>query len=226
MRPCSFRSMFSPSLPLVLGLVAVVWMGNASAQDIYKWVDNKGVTQYSTTPPPPDVPATRIRAATPVSVDAASQAKAQAKQLIDDAERRAAERSREQALAQARDEAERRSVAARVQRCARAREQLDVVVRGGPVYRYNDRGERIYLEDSRRDAEIARLRGEVAADCSGDDAAQDTATRQRAADAAGSAQCNVARDSLRDLETPGSRAPAWEIAQAREKARRVCGSTP
>jgi hypothetical protein len=163
----------------------------------------------------------------PPAADAASAAKADAKRLIAEADRRASERAREQAQRQVKDEAERRSAATRLQLCAKAREQLAAVSAGGPVHRYNERGERVYLEDSARDAEIARLRGDVATHCTGGETgAQDAATRQRAALAAQRARCNAARDALRDLETAGPRVPAWEIQQAREKMKRLCTSGP
>jgi len=211
-----------------IALVVLAVMGGAYAQDIYKWVDSHGVTQYTTTPPPPGVAATLIRAAPAPSAEAASQAKAEARRIIDEANRRAAEREREQAQQQAQGEAERRSAAERLQLCARAREQLDVVTRGGPVFRHDERGEHVYLEDSARDAEIARLRGEVAKHCLAGEAApsvQDAATRQRAAQAARLAQCDAARDALRDLESLGPRVPTADIERARERARRLCTTT-
>ena len=206
----------------VVGLVALMWMGAAVAQGIYKWVDSKGVTQYSATPPPPGVSATFIPSVPGPSAEAASQAKADAKRQIDDANRRAAERAREQSQRPPRDAAGQRDEAVRVRACATAREQLSVVERGGPVFRYNERRERIYLADSARDAEIARLRGEVATSCRGDAAAQDAATRQRVAEAARFARCDHARDGLRDLEALGSRVVAADIELARQSVSRFC----
>lgn len=221
------RSMPRLCCRAVMGFAAAVAACAACGQTIYKWVDSTGVTQYSATPPPKGTAATMIHTTPPPPAEVAEQAKTDAKRRLDDAERRAAERSREQAQQQAQDEAGRRNAAARVQRCASAREQLSAVSRGGPVFRYNERNERVYLEDSARDAEIARLRAEVSTACSSSDSAQgaqDLATRQRIAEAGRSAQCNAARDTLRDLEAGGSHIPGWEIEKARDKAAQLCGS--
>lgn len=221
--------MFHLACLRVLGLAALAWMGSANAQDIYKWVDSEGVTRYTASPPPAGVAATLIQAAPPPSAEAASKAKADARRKIHEANRRAAERSREQAKQQAQDEGELQSAAARLQLCATSREQLGTLERGRSVYRYNERGERVYLEDSARDAEIARLRTEVATYCSAGDTAQgaqDAATHRRTAEAARSAQCNAARDAARSLAADSARIPEREIEQAREEVRRLCASNP
>jgi len=203
-------------------------MGAALAQNIYKWVDKQGVTQYSTTPPPAGTPVTTLPATPAVPADAASQAKTDAQRLADEAKRREDERVRESSHRQAEEQAARRSAAERLQLCARAREQLAVVTRQGPVYRYNEGGERIFLEDSARDAEIARLRAQVARYCRVDESMeslQDAATRQRAAEALRVAQCNAARDALRALQSQ-TRIPAQDIDEARERVRRYCPTSP
>ena len=136
---------------------------------------------------------------------------------------------REQADQQLKDDAARRSAECRLQRCAKAREQLDVPTKPAPAYRHNERGERIYLEDSARDAEIARLRSEVARYCSSADEMQnlqDAATRQRATSAAERAKCNEAQDLLRDLQADPSRLPVADIEASRQRVRLLCGGGP
>ena len=196
---------------------------------IYKWVDRSGVTQYSAAPPPPGIAATDICPMPPPSADAASQAKAEAQRMIDDANRCVAELLREQEQKRVEAETERSRIDARLRSCANARVQLFTLAFGVPVYRYNDRGERVYLEDSARDAEVARLRRELATDCSSaasTQAAQDAATRQRLVDSFRARDCSAARDYLRDVEANGSRIPSTEVERARREATLACTDVP
>lgn len=223
---CSMRFSFRRLQPWLLCVLVLLGAGGrAGAQEIYKWVDAQGVTQYSTTPPPPGVAAKVVRVAPAPPAEVASQARADAQRVIDETNRRAAERAEAQAQRAAQEAAQRRGATDKLRACANAREQLDVLMRGGPVFHYNERGERVYLDDSARDGEIARLRGEVTAQCVGSDATpaeQDAATRQRMGDAARLTQCRAAQDAARDLEGGGPRIPQTDIEQARERARRLC----
>jgi Domain of unknown function (DUF4124) len=210
-------------------LSAMAWTGSTWAQTVYKWVDRNGVTQYSSSPPPAGASGVVVPVPPSPSAEAASQAKAAAQRASDEAKRREADRLREQADKQLKDDAARSSAVNRLQRCAKAREQLDVLTKPAPVYRQNERGERIYLEDSARDAEIVRLRSEVAMYCSSADEMQnlqDAATRQRATSAAQRAKCNEAQELLRDLQAEPSRLSAADIEAARQRVRLLCGGGP
>lgn len=215
---------------IALMLLAVVaWTGGTWAQTVYKWVDRNGVTQYSSSPPPAGASGVLVPVPPPPSAQAASQAKAAAQRANDEAKRFEADRLREQADKQLKADAARRSAVDRLQRCARAREQLNVLKKPVPVYLRNERGERIYLEDAARDAEISRLSAEVASYCSSADemqGVQDAATRQRATNAAQRAKCNEAQDQLRDLQADSSRLPAADIEAARQRVRLLCGGGP
>jgi type IV secretory pathway VirB10-like protein len=195
----------------------------AVAAEVYKWVDEKGVTQYSAAPPP-GVKATRVDTGAPLPAATASEAEAKARRLVEETNRRADERTREEVARTARDDTARRDAADRLQRCARGREQLDTVLRGGPVFHYNQRGEKVYLEDSARDAEIARLRNEVRAMCTGVPSTQDAVTRAAAAQADRMRECALARERVRELESGSSHIPAWMIEEARARAGRICAS--
>jgi len=209
----------------VAALMVAVLTGlgpNAAAAQVYKWVDANGVTNYGPSPPP-GAKATPLQAPAAPSADAAAQAAAEAKRLKADAERSAAERASETTRRQGDDLAARRNAAARLQGCARAREQLDVLTTGGPVFRYDARGERVYLPDENRDAVIAHLRGEVRTLCAGLDS--DAATRQLKLQAIRDQRCIQARDDLKDLERQGSRVvPDQDMVKAREKVRQTCGT--
>lgn len=206
---------------LVLG-VALLGPGGAPAQQVYKWVDAQGVTHYTSSPPPPGV-AAKVLQAPPVPTPPASTANP-AQRQIDQAKRLSAEREQAEASQrQARDAAQ-QAQATQLAECANARQQLDAVSRGGPVFRYNTTGGRDYLPDSERDAEIARWQQQVNTLCQAAGSQQDTATQQRRQDAQALAQCRAAQDALRDLQVDSARSVPSDLAAARERVQRLCAS--
>jgi Domain of unknown function (DUF4124) len=198
--------------------------GSAGAQTVYRWVDDKGVTHYGSAPPPGVQAAPMRGAPAPQSADAASQARAERQRVLDQADRLAAERLRQQGQQQAKDEAAQRRAQAQLQRCASARAELDILSQGGPVFGRNAQGERVAVEEGQRERVVARLRGEVAEACVPGDAAQDAATRQRLDGAEQRTRCNLARDQVRELEGAGSRVSASDLARVREQVNQLCGS--
>ena len=60
-----------------------------------------------------------------------------------------------------RDEAEQRDKQLAEQRCAKLRNEYGVLASGGRIFERNSLGERVYLEDSTRDARLARLKEEM-----------------------------------------------------------------
>jgi hypothetical protein len=207
-----------------LSLSLALSPGPAQAQTVYKWVDSHGITQYSSSPPPPGVATTVLRP--PPVPDAASAVPGTAQRQADEAKRLATERAQQDAAQRA---ATQRDSNARLAQCANAREQLDAVSRGGPVFRYNAAGQREYLDDSARDGEIARWQQQVNSLCGpggGSSAAQDEATRQQTEAAQRGAQCRAAQEALRELQISTSRAVDADLAQAADRVRRLCGGAP
>jgi hypothetical protein len=220
------RVVAGPLWRCALLLVGSGWAASAGAQAVYKWVDRSGVTQYSASPPPAGASSVLVRVAPPPSAEAASQAKENAQKASDQAKRLEAERLREQDETQLKVDIARRSAMDRIQRCAQAREQLGVLTQPTPVYRYDERGGRVYLEDSARDAVVAQWRLRINKYCSSAEdmrGVQDAATRQRATSAAQLAKCNEARELLRDLQADPSRLPTADIEAARQRVRQSCG---
>jgi hypothetical protein len=123
----------------------------AAGQQIYKWVDEKGATHY-TSAPPPGGKAQAIRA-DPASGRSSAEPKSWKEQEIEfrarQVERAEAEHKREQAELRARQQAARR------ESCAGAHRNLEALDRQRPVYALNEKGERQYLDDAQR-AEAAR----------------------------------------------------------------------
>jgi len=130
---------------------------------IYKWVDERGVTHYSESPPegrasstvkPPPAPAGgAVGAPTPKTWQEKEQEFQRRR-----AERGEAEKKRET------QEAEDRI--ARDYRCRIAKNRLQVLQTQRPVYRLNGKGEREYYDDATRASEIGRVKSEIDATCS------------------------------------------------------------
>lgn len=140
---------------LIAALLAGVACGAAHAA-LYKWVDEKGVTHY-TQEPPPDGKATRIEpkvgapTAKPETTDTWREREVEFRRRLLEKER--AEESAKAGAERAQEQ--------RRARCLEAQEELHVMSPGHPVYRINEKGERVYLEDAEREAAAKHWRGEV-----------------------------------------------------------------
>jgi hypothetical protein len=142
--------------------IALLWLAflplAALAQTMYKWVDEKGVTHYSESPPP-DGKATKLEVK-PVGTE---------KPRTDnwkDREIEFRQRQTEREVAE-RSEAEsrRRAEAERKQQCRRAQDALDSLRNSRRIYDLDDKGERVYMEDKDRPAAIEKWSREEERNC-------------------------------------------------------------
>ena len=128
------------------------------AGTMYKWVDEKGVTHFSEDPPP-DGKAQKIDVK---PLPSSSNAPATHPQDW---------RARELELRQKRldkERAEKRSqhdASEREARCLRAQRSLDQLNRQRPLYEVDKQGNRVYMDDKERAAEIESVRRAVEANC-------------------------------------------------------------
>jgi hypothetical protein len=124
---------------------------------MYKWVDEKGVTHFSESPPPDGRKASKVepritRPAAPAAGARDEAASWQAK----DAEFRRRQIQRGQA-----EQAEERERRKRAERCDRARQRLAFLEEHGRIYDRDDAGRRVYMTEAQRDASIAGEREAV-----------------------------------------------------------------
>lgn len=170
--------MKTSSNPLLrIGLLAVALVLGSSAvlaQGIWKWRDKDGRVQISDRPPPNEVPekdvlqrphSARVPMATQAASDAASEApvprvdaslearknKAQAEQLAADKAKKDAEAAKR--------------AQAKAENCQRARAYMQGLDTGLRVSRVNEQGQREFLDDNARAAEVARTRENINANC-------------------------------------------------------------
>lgn len=147
----------------------VVLLATAAAvlgATLYKWVDERGVTHYSETPPAKQkAQEIQIQPPPPSGVESTKPPQAppktwQQKALEAQLRRETAERQEEAEQARAR-EVERQ----RLERCLWARQTLHTLQMQRPVYQLNEYGERVYIDDAKRAAEIERMKQRIQSNC-------------------------------------------------------------
>lgn len=207
-------------------VLATTLVSTTVCAEVYKWVDERGVTHYSETAPDTGT-ARKLNVAPPPSEESRAEALERANKESIEAGRAEVERRRLSDLQRDADAAARRRKDVQEMHCNQARQQLAVLTRGGPVYRRNSMGERVYLEDNQRDAEIGRLQREVQASCS---ASEDGYIRPEAVQPARQDAvlelCLQARERLAELQQPSMRSSPTDIRQAQEVVNRFCGPRP
>ena len=141
-------------------LAAAFAAATAFAQPMYKWVDEKGVTHFSQEPPPDNRKATKIE---PKVTPPSAPARATDWRKLDQ-EARKSRLERDQKEEYERGKAH-NDAAERANRCNYAKRQLAVLERQVPLFNRNDKGEKVYLEDKERPAEVAHWTREAQSHC-------------------------------------------------------------
>ena len=140
-----------------------IFASSASAS-IYKWVDEKGVTHYSESPPP-GKEARTINLQPPPPKEVTEQAIQELQEQELESEKRDTERQEAKQKKKAAEESARVEALNRQQRCIRARENLETLRIKRPVYRLDEHGNRVYFNDKERAAEMDRMKEEIANYC-------------------------------------------------------------
>lgn len=140
-------------------LIAVLATALPAYAQVYKCVDG-GRTIYSQTPCPSSSTSTTISRSAP-SAPAPGAGKSGAPQTAAEQEQAFRKRQQEQQKAQKKEEEKVAESKEKQERCSTARSQLAQYENGGRITRYDDKGERYYLEDSQIEQEKARARTSV-----------------------------------------------------------------
>jgi hypothetical protein len=145
------------ALSLALGLIAVA---APAAAALYKWTDASGRVVYSDLPPPADVKAEIIGPAPPPANPNAAK---------DNANRDAELKQRQAQRVEQEKKAEksRTDAAKKEEACAQARARLRGLESDLPIYRINEKGEQVYVDDATRKLERERLQSQLREFCSG-----------------------------------------------------------
>ena len=125
---------------------------------VYKWVDEKGVTHYGERPPPgKKAQEVEQRLANPGSAPGKAAQPGWKEQDLE-FRRRRIETEQAEAKQKQEQEAQRRD-------CNQARDQLAQMRTARGLYRLDEKGERVFQSDDQRSASIARLEQQVAERC-------------------------------------------------------------
>lgn len=132
-----------------------------SSAQMYKWVDEKGVTHYSESPPP-GRKAQQIQQApapNPSPSSSAAPKPAEPASTWGDKERAFRQRTIEREYAEeAKRQKDAERVALRREACLEARYMINALSSGVPVYKLNEKGEREYLADNVRADRLQRAK--------------------------------------------------------------------
>ncbi len=169
---------------LLLLAVACTWALGAAAQ--WQWIDKDGRKVFSDRPPPSDIPAKSIlkqpggsaamriapdAGASTAGADDAATPAAAAKPPANTAsagkdKELEAKKTQAEAAEAAKKKAEEEKVArAKAENCSRARRAKADLETGRPTMQVNAQGERVFMDEASRNAEIKRASDIMEADC-------------------------------------------------------------
>ncbi len=107
--------------------------------------------------------------------------------------------------------------------CVNALEQLETLQTAAPSYKLTGSGQRQYIADADRPAEIARLKAIVAESCSaGPNHRQREETEAKQVHLARSPGCMQDRDRLSMMEKKAARTPEDDLARTRKRVLAQC----
>ena len=132
----------------------------------YKWVDGAGVTHYGEKPPPGvKAQELNIRAA-PAPGASGKGPESPGGRTAQDLEREFQQRRVERLERESKEAEENARTGAEARKkCAYARYRYDLLNSGRPVYRLDQKGERVFMEDKTRETEIERMKKMIASTC-------------------------------------------------------------
>ena len=143
-------------------LCALAWLvaGTPAFAALYKWTDANGRIVYSDQPPPSSVKSETLNGPPPpanpnaVKENALKDSELKQRQLLRAEQDRKSEKDRGDATKKA-------------ELCTQVRGQLKTYESNTPVYRFDDKGERVYLDDAARAKETERLQALLRERCPG-----------------------------------------------------------
>jgi len=154
------------SMCCLLALAFVVTTSTVDAA-IYKWVDEKGVTHYSAQPPPGQKKTEQVPIRSQPAPAASQEPQGTSgRKSWQQQEAEFQQRRVEQEMQRKkRTTQEQSTAAARMRRCVLARQNLHGLEQKRPIYRINEKGERVFFDDKERQETHERMREVVEENC-------------------------------------------------------------
>jgi hypothetical protein len=165
------------ALPFVACLLAIAAVG-AHAQSMWKWRDASGQLHIGDTPPPPGTPARNIVSSpaggilAPIATTTAAADASSAPESDLDRKKKAADRAKADKDKADRAALEQKNAAIRQDSCTRATNEVAGIQSGIRMATTNAKGEREFLDDAGRAAELKRAQDIAASNCGPAPAAQ------------------------------------------------------
>lgn len=152
-------------MPRKLWLIPIAVVLLAAGGTIYRWVDEAGTVHYSDRAPPSGSEGGAVELQPEPAASEMEAARARLEHLK--SELATAQQQRETAEEQARTERliEQAQRVARERSCALIHQNLYALAQPRPVFRIDQTGQRVYLDDAARAAEVKRLEAERAEQC-------------------------------------------------------------
>ena len=142
--------------------MAMTLAGGAMANEIYKWTDENGTVHYGDRPSG-ERTEERLAMTFTRTDNAAVQQRVQARVEATTARREAQSAAAEAAQKAAEEET---MAAERAQRCDKARARLETYLQSQRLYRTDDNGERVYLDDTERETARQKTEEQITEYCS------------------------------------------------------------
>ncbi len=174
----SKRSPLSSRHLAAVALILCIGTGSAGALAQWGWRDSSGNVTYSDAPPPPGVPASDIlrqpsslmpppapAESNPATGESATSPAPAGPKSVADQEAQFRKRLAEQRKSQEKQAQEQMQTAQRADDCSRARAYRQTLGDGTPVLDSDANGNRSYLDDARRAAEMQRAQDVIAKNC-------------------------------------------------------------
>jgi len=149
-----------PALVVVAFAAGLLLFAAPAGAALYKWTDANGRVVYSDQPPPGDTKSEVLQSApAPANPNALKELAAKDVEL----RQRQAQRAEQGKKAdQARVDAARKE-----DMCVQVRNQIKAYQSDTPIYRFNEKGERVYVDDAARQKERERLQALQREQCPG-----------------------------------------------------------
>jgi hypothetical protein len=145
--------MRAPTLVSLLSLIALALVPLSGQTQMYSWKDANGKIHYGDRPPAEkQTPARKVQGAPSETGDVAAARKASAERQFEEREKQESTKKPAEDPAQAK---------VREENCQRAKANLASLESGQVRFSINDKGERIALDGTVREAELARARKSV-----------------------------------------------------------------
>ena len=158
---------------LLMATATALALTSVPALAQWVWKDEAGHTMASDQPPPVGTPQSRIIKEprqkyvppAPVVVDKDAAKSADASKSLADRELESKQRQKEAADAAKKADDDAAKAVAMRDNCAAVRGNVAALQAGGRAARFNEKGEKVYIDDTERQAEITKQQAQVAQFC-------------------------------------------------------------